>query len=54
MKGNKLEIQSLLETANIGINGSRPLDFGIKDERLYKKLLIKGSPGLGEVYMDSR
>ena len=51
MKAHKPKIQSLLESADIQINGSRPWDIQVLDERLYNKLLVHGSLGLGEAYM---
>lgn len=49
---NKHKIQSLLELADIQINGSRPWDIQVLDERLYSRLIRHGSLGLGEAYMD--
>ena len=52
MKAIKSKIQSLLQSADIHIDGSRPWDIRVLDERLYNKLLVHGSLGLGEAYMD--
>lgn len=49
---NKHKIQSLLESADIKINGNRPWDIQVLDERLYNRIVRHGSLGLGEAYMD--
>lgn len=38
--------------ADIALDGNRPWDFQVKDERLYRKVITQGSLGLGEAYMD--
>lgn len=43
---------SLLEKADIRVNGSRPWDIHIRDDRLYARAFARGSLGLGEAYMD--
>ena len=45
-------IESELELADIQINGIRPWDMQIKDDRLFERVVRKGSLGLGEAYMD--
>ncbi len=45
-------IEDILSTADITLNGSRPWDLKIKDERFFKRVLAQGSLGLGESYMD--
>ena len=45
-------IQDLLSKANIQVNGSRPWDIQVRDERFYARVLKNGSRGLGESYMD--
>lgn len=45
-------IQSLLNSADIKVNGSNPWDIQVHDERLYRLVLAQGSLGLGEAYMD--
>ncbi|MBK5245464.1 MAG: cyclopropane fatty acyl phospholipid synthase [Eubacteriaceae bacterium] len=49
---NKQKIESLLESVDIRLNGSRPWDIQVRDERMYGKLMAHGSLGLGEAYMD--
>jgi len=48
----KSTAQKILDLAGITINGSKPWDIQIKDERFYKRVLNQGSLGLGESYMD--
>lgn len=43
---------SLLHKAGIKINGSRPFDLQVKNNKFYKHVLQQGSLGLGESYMD--
>ncbi|MBI1821388.1 MAG: cyclopropane fatty acyl phospholipid synthase [Nitrospirae bacterium] len=45
-------IQKLADSADIRINGNRPWDIQVKDERCYKRILYHQSLGLGESYMD--
>lgn len=51
---NKLKdiVQEILSPAGIVINGDKPWDIRIKDERFYLRILRDGSLGLGEAYMD--
>ena len=45
-------VHDMLESADIQIDGSRPWDITIKDDRLYDRVMRQGSLGLGEAYMD--
>ncbi|MCR4313780.1 MAG: cyclopropane fatty acyl phospholipid synthase [Candidatus Uhrbacteria bacterium] len=45
-------IISLLESADIHVNGSRPWDICVHDERVFDRTLAQGSLGFGEAYMD--
>jgi len=45
-------IERLLAQADIKINGDRPWDIHVHNEKLYGRLLRYGSLGLGESYMD--
>ncbi|WP_342315623.1 cyclopropane fatty acyl phospholipid synthase [Lysobacter sp. FW306-1B-D06B] len=45
-------VERLLSLADIRLGGDRPWDLQVEDERLYARLLAKGSLGLGESYMD--
>jgi len=44
--------EGLLKKADIEINGSRPWDIQVHDERLFNRILRYGTMGLGESYMD--
>ena len=46
------KIKAELESAGIQINGTRPWDVQVKDDRLFERVVRKGSLGLGEAYMD--
>ena len=48
----KARATALLEHAGILIDGSRPTDMHVHDERLYARVFAHGSLGLGESYMD--
>ncbi|HDY75814.1 MAG TPA: cyclopropane fatty acyl phospholipid synthase [Candidatus Marinimicrobia bacterium] len=54
MKTNKLRnlLQEILSPAGITINGNKPWDIRIKNEKFYQRVLNDGSLGLGESYMD--
>ena len=52
MKNAKQIIESLLNQADIQINGSRPWDIQVHNENVYKRILTQGSLGMGEAYMD--
>ena len=40
------------ETADIRVDGDRPWDVRVHDQRLYRRVLTAGTLGLGEAYMD--
>lgn len=46
------QIIGLLQDAGIVVNGNRPWDIQIKNNRLYSRIIRQGSLGLGESYMD--
>ncbi len=48
----KERVQKILSQADIIIGGTRPWDIQVNDERFYRRVLIWGSIGLGESYMD--
>ncbi|WP_376695168.1 cyclopropane fatty acyl phospholipid synthase [Wenzhouxiangella sp. EGI_FJ10305] len=48
----KRKVAELLGAAGIEINGDRPWDLQVHDERLYRRVLAEGSLGAGESYMD--
>ena len=45
-------VTEMLATADVKVNGSRPWDIRVHDERLFQRLLGHGSLGAGESYMD--
>ena len=46
------KIQSILDLADVKINGNRPWDIQINNDQLYSRVLSGGSLALGESYMD--
>lgn len=48
----KALVTDLLQAADITVNGSRPWDIQVHDERVYRRILGGGSLGVGESYMD--
>jgi|AntRauTorckE6833_2_1112554.scaffolds.fasta_scaffold05397_2 cyclopropane-fatty-acyl-phospholipid synthase len=46
------KIHHELEASDIQINGDRPWDIQVHDDRLYDRMMRQGSLGLGEAYMD--
>lgn len=45
-------VEEILAQADVKINGDRPWDIQVNDERFYNRILKEGSLGLGESYMD--
>ena len=43
---------NLLNLAGIQINGDKPWDIQVKDERFFKRAITEGELGIGESYMD--
>lgn len=50
--GSAAAVQSILDSAGLRLNGPKPEDPQIHDERFYRRVLSEGSLGLGESYMD--
>jgi len=48
----KQTTQEILNIANIKVNGNRPWDIKVNDDRFYRRVLTEGSLGIGESYMD--
>lgn len=46
-------VQRLLEGTGIQLNGDRPWDIRVKNPKFYRRVLTKGSLGLGEAYMEN-
>jgi cyclopropane-fatty-acyl-phospholipid synthase len=45
-------VEELLEESDIKINGTRPWDLRVHDDRFFQRLLGQGTLGAGESYMD--
>jgi cyclopropane-fatty-acyl-phospholipid synthase len=45
-------MQTLLQNADIHVNGDRPWDIQVHTPRLAKRIFAQGTLGLGEAYMD--
>ncbi len=45
-------VEKLLAEADVQVNGSRPWDIQVHEEKFYTRVLAEGSLGLGESYMD--
>jgi cyclopropane-fatty-acyl-phospholipid synthase len=52
MPSSKERVEQLLQLADVKVNGRRPFDIQVHDERLYDRVLRQGTLGLGEAYMD--
>jgi len=52
MKNIKQTAQNIFDLADIKIDGNRPWDIQVHDDRFYQRVLAGGSLGLGESYMD--
>lgn len=48
----KNKVAELLRSAEIEIDGGRPWDIQVHDERLYHRVIAEGTIGAGESYMD--
>ncbi|MEA2734311.1 MAG: cyclopropane-fatty-acyl-phospholipid synthase [Humisphaera sp.] len=46
------KVADLLAEADVRINGSRPCDMIVHDERLFRRLIVDGTMGLGDAYVD--
>jgi cyclopropane-fatty-acyl-phospholipid synthase len=52
MAKSETTVRALLDLAGVRINGSRPWDMQVHDDRVYDRILRASSLGLGEAYMD--
>lgn len=48
----RTQAESLLQKAGVTINGDKPYDIKVHNEKFYQRVLAEGSLGLGESYMD--
>lgn len=46
------QLETLLQEAEVAIDGNRPWDIRVKDNRFYRRIFSQGSLGFGEAYMD--
>jgi cyclopropane-fatty-acyl-phospholipid synthase len=46
------QLAEWFERADVRINGTRPWDFQVRDERVWNRMIRWGTLGLGESYMD--
>ncbi|CAL1518990.1 cyclopropane fatty acyl phospholipid synthase [Chitinophaga sp. MM2321] len=49
----KIIVTRLLSAAGITVNGNNPWDIQVYDEKFYQKVLVSGSLGMGESYMEN-
>jgi len=49
---SQAQVEKILKPADVRINGKRPWDIQVHDERLYRRVLAQGTLGVGEAYMD--
>jgi cyclopropane-fatty-acyl-phospholipid synthase len=52
VRGLKESCQGILDVAGVKINGEKPWDIRVHDDRFYGRVLSEGALGLGESYMD--
>ena len=52
MSDYKNTVERILKSVDVEINGSRPWDLQVHDERFYSRVLGGGSLAFGESYMD--
>lgn len=52
LDSQRRKFESILAPADIRINGDRPWDLQVHDDRLYSRVLASGTLGAGEAYMD--
>ena len=50
--GLRERAEQLFKAADVRVNGDRPWDFRVHDERTFARAFAHGSLGLGEAYMD--
>lgn len=48
----KSAVERILALADVRVSGDRPWDIQVRDERVYRRVLLEGALGLGESYMD--
>jgi cyclopropane-fatty-acyl-phospholipid synthase len=48
----RAHFEKLAETADIRLDGDRPWDITVHDERMFQRVITHGTLGLGEAYVD--
>ena len=49
---SKYAVQKILDPADVHIDGHRPWDIRVRNQKFYERVLAGGSLALGESYMD--
>jgi cyclopropane-fatty-acyl-phospholipid synthase len=52
VSSERAAVEKLFALADIQVNGDRPFDVRVSDDRFYKRVLRDGQLGIGEAYMD--
>jgi len=52
MASAKETVQKLVEPIDVRINGNRPFDIQVHNQKFYQRVLAQGYLGLGESYME--
>ncbi|MGO4221937.1 cyclopropane fatty acyl phospholipid synthase [Lysobacter sp. TAF61] len=52
MSALRSRVEKLLSLADVHVGGNRPWDLQVEDERFFARVMVEGSLGLGESYMD--
>src|SRR4051812_44582311 len=50
--GVRRRLSELLKQADVAVDGARPWDLRVHDDRFFRRVLAQGALGLGESYMD--
>src|SRR5688500_3327958 len=45
-------VRAVLAAADIRLDGARPWDLRVHDERLFRRVVVDGVTGLGDAYID--
>ena len=52
VNGSRHRVECMLDQADVLINGPRPWDIHVNNERLFSRIMAQGSLGFGEAYME--
>ncbi len=50
--GLRKRIEQILDQADVALDGNRPWDIRVNNERLFRRVMAQGSLGFGEAYME--